>query len=144
MPNVRVAQPDETDAVFENLLPMHKETAVASLNKTKAYEEVDRLVKQGSVIVSEDSGGIRGSIGLYMPQWWYSDDTFLSDRWFFVHPAHRKGGHASRLIDGAKMAADALGVPLVLGVQTQVDPATKLKMFNRKMTLFGGAFIYGV
>ena len=144
MPDVRLARPGESQAVYDALLPMHGETAVASLNAEKAFAEVDRLVSQGTVLVSVQDGEIRGSVGLYMPDWWYSDEVFVTDRWFFVHPAHRKSGHASRLIDGAKTVSDTLNVPLVLGIQTTVDTATKMKLFNRKMTLFGGAFIHGV
>ena len=147
-PTIRFATPEDFDEVLALLLKMHREIAIAPLNLEKASEEIKRLLAQGTVIVSEDTR-IRGTIALDRNNWFYSDQWFLSDVWFYVDPKHRKGGHASRLIDAAIESKEALAqklaernLRLIIGVQSEVDPATKMKMLNRKMNLFGGMFIH--
>jgi len=137
-----VATPDDLEEVFTLLLVMHAENGVGRLDEPKARGAISEIINSGGCLISKQNGKIVGSVGLTMTSWWYSQDRFLVDEWFFVHPDHRAEGHATQLIGWMKTAAQTCGTPVVLSVGTTVDALSKLKYFRKHLTPFGGAFIY--
>lgn len=137
-----VATPDELEEVCDLLRVMHAENGIGRVDEHKARGAISQIINASGCLISRQDGKIVGSVGLTMTSWWYSGENFLTDMWFFVHPEHRDGGHASRLIGWMKSAADLGRVPVVLSVGTKVDSLSKLKFFRKHMTPFGGAFIY--
>lgn len=137
-----VATLADLDEMCELLWVMHAENGVGQLDKPKARGAISEVIANGGCLISRQNDRIVGSVGLVMCEWWYSKDKALMDKWFFVHPAHRTEGHATRLIAAAKAAARNTGIPFVTAVSTTVDTLSKLKFFKRHLTPFGGAFIF--
>ncbi len=149
---LRIATPDDIEKIGKLLWMMTAEIGVGRVNEQKAREAVNRtlLERDSCCILAERKGAVVGCLGLVMTAWWYSDDRFLTDLFFFVHPDHRadknddgeNGGHATRLVSVAKVLARKKGVPLVLQVGTDIDPIPKIRFMRKHMEPFGGAFIF--
>jgi GNAT superfamily N-acetyltransferase len=137
-----IANPGDLDEMCALIKVMHDENGVGRLDQSKVRGAISEVIASGGCLVAKQDGRIVGSVGLIMDEWWYSSEKALIDRWFFVHPDHRKFGHATRLIAAMKAAADTSGLPVVLQVSSTVDTLSKLKFFKRHLTPLGGAFIH--
>ncbi len=114
------------------------------LNEDKARAHINQCLLTGVVYGALQEGGITGSIALIPTATWWSDSEILSDGWFYVHPAHRKGGAAVRLLKEAKRMADALGAPFRIDISHSDDLEAKCG-FLQKMgfSQVGASLIYG-
>lgn len=140
-----------TPADFHTMLPfcqeMHDENGVARLNPAKMIGTLQCLLAKyyGIVgIIDGDNGEVAASVGLAVSEWWYSDDQHLEDRWTFVSaPYRRRWGSAARLlIDWAKLAADEMNMPLIMGVMSSHRTVAKIKLFERQLPLAGAVFVH--
>lgn len=140
---MRVATPDDLEAVYQLLLVMHGEYAnIGRVDAAKARGAILDIIKSGGCIVAEQNGEIVGSVGIFKSASWFSSDEVWSDQWFFIHPDHRKHGLATQFIACLKAAANSENRPFVLSVNTTARTLTKLKYFKKHMQQFGGSFIY--
>lgn len=147
---LRIATPDDLDAVCALLEVMDAEQALGRVNDQKARAAVSEIVNNNSCLVTEWRGGIVGSLGLYMSDTWRSDDRILSARWFYVHPEHRadknenghNAGHATKLIAWAKAAADIKRMPLVIGADAPGGQTHVFRLLRKHMTPLNGAFVH--
>jgi GNAT superfamily N-acetyltransferase len=73
---------------------------------------------------------------------WYSDHEVLEEKAIFIHPDYRnaKGGRARRLCEFSKQVADALGVPLIIGVLSNHRTKAKVRLYERQFGEPSGAF----
>lgn len=136
-----------TQADFDQMLvvlfEMHKEVGLFPLAPIKVAQMLDAVLKVGFPIVARTPTGIiAGTIGLIRGQPWYSDAVFISDRWFFVRPPHRRSRVAENMVEGAKVVARQEKLPLGMVVQSQPDAFRKNALLARHMTPIGEAFIY--
>lgn len=138
----RSAAPEDIKGLFNLLVTMHAESAIASLSPERALARIASLIEQGIVIIAERGDVIVGSVGLGFDQWWYSDDWHLRDFWTYVHPEHRHSSIGANLIRLAKCAAQDRRVPLCVGVFSDDGTERKNKLFRRHMTPVGETFIY--
>ncbi len=140
---MRIAEPSDLDAVCGLLRLMHTEVAVLTVDEPKALGTIRAVIDSRQCLVSEEAGQIVGSLGLvYGEPFWYSSDQGLIDRWFFIHPDHRGGGHAQDLILTAKKLARIAGVPLWVGVSSTKKTVRKMLFLEKYMRPFGGIFYY--
>lgn len=147
---LRIATPTDIELIGDLLRLMHTEIGIGRANEAKARVAVTDIVNKGQCIVATKGGKIVGSIGLALTSFWYSSDVFMIDQWFFVHPEFRadkneggeNAGHASKLVEAAKAAADLRGVPLVIQVGSTKDTMAKVRWFSKRMQPFGGAFVH--
>lgn len=97
--------------------------------------------------------GIMGIIGdsvtqpeaavlLRIGKMWYSTKDVIEEKAIFVHPDFRnaKGGRAARLCEFSKKVADALELPLIIGVLSNHRTKGKVKMYQRIFGEPSGAF----
>jgi hypothetical protein len=54
-----------------------------------------------------------GTMGLIKPTWWYSDESFLTDRWNFCIESEKPDGAAFALDAEAKAIAQGAGLRFV-------------------------------
>jgi|TARA_R100001086_G_C11832837_1_gene257031 GNAT superfamily N-acetyltransferase len=137
-----IATNDDLAEVCDLLRVMHDENGIGRVNEEKALGVISSHIEEGGCIISRSNGDLVGSVGIYQDTWWYSDEKAFFDRWFFVHPEHRTGGHAVRLLGAIKQAARNESRPFVLHVGTTVNAWAKLKFFRKHLTPFGGSFVY--
>jgi hypothetical protein len=79
--------------VFEMMLELYAVVGVAPLNSEKYAKGVWGVMQEGMTFLARDAAGNAvGTIGLIETRFWYSDWTYLQDKWFYVRPSFR--GHA--------------------------------------------------
>ena len=108
----------------------------------------DKLIKglmRATVIVWEANEKILGFIALQHGQFWYSDEGFIADLLFYVHPEGRKSHAARDLIRAAQDYAKIKKLPLVLAPTNGTDVERKHAFYTRLgMRQLGGTYSYGL
>lgn len=144
---VRLATVDDAPGVLKFCHMMHEEHGFASMNEHKVMMMIARGVcQEGAIIgvIGEDPNNLEGVIALVLDELWYTDDPHLSELYNFVHPDHRKSGHAKALIEFAKKCSRDLEIPLIIGVFSNHRTEAKVRLYRRQFTGPAGAFfIYG-
>jgi len=143
---VRLAvQSDEEDIMVLCRL-LHKENGLWTLNEQKVRHMLRRAWRKEFAIVGivGKPGALEGMILLVLDQPWYSDDWMLEEMLNYVHPEHRKSGHAKRLVEFAKKTSEGLGIPLMIGIISNERTEAKVKLYQRQLGSPAGAFfVYG-
>ncbi len=140
---MRVAEPGDLQAVCDLLRMMHAEIGVLTVDEPKALETIRAIIDSRQCLLCETGGQIVASLGLtFAEPFWYSRDTGLCDRWFFIHPANRGEPHAQDLVVTAKKMARIAQVPLWLGVSSTKKTVRKMLFMEKYLTPFGGVFYY--
>ena len=139
----RTALPHDVKDIYEMLLEMHKEIALANLDDAKAIMFIEGVVSDGICYLAHVGDVLVGSIGLGPQQFWYSSDWFLGDYWTFVREGYRKSRIASDLLVRAKEFSDGIDIPIAVGVFSKGDVPRKNKLFRRHFTPVGEMFVEG-
>lgn len=123
------------DGLFDLLMLMHAENGMAPVNKDKTREVLQRgLMRHRAIIGAIGSPEkVEGAVGLYVGQWWYSDEHHIEDLFNFVHPNHRRSDHAKSLLAFATRVSDQLGSPLLMGVLSTERTAAKVRLYERRL-----------
>lgn len=147
---IRFATPSDEDDIFHLLMLLHQENGAFTVNHAKVRFGIRHATqRQGGMIFVNEGPKVVASLGLIIAQDWYSDDEYLSERWNFVHPDHRRGtDYARRLIEQAKWVTDwfkAHGkiLPLHIGIVSCDRTEAKIRLYARHMPCAGAFFIYG-
>lgn len=97
-------------------------------------------------VIGPVGGPIQGLALLRVGAMWYSTQTVVEEKAIFVYPEFRsaKGGRARRLCEYSKHVADALGIPLLIGILSNTRTEGKVRMYKRIFGEPAGAFfLYG-
>lgn len=139
---VRLATIDDCQDILALCHMLFEENGFASLNEHKVMMTIAQGVTLdgGMIGVIGAPGALEGVISLSFDGLWYTDDIHLSERYNFVHPDHRKSGHAKALIEFAKRSAAELGVPLIIGVISNERTEAKIRLYRRQLGEMAGAF----
>lgn len=149
---VRVAGPDEFESVWSLMLLSYEENAVFPLDEPKARWHLRRAVCPNEIPPGDQ--GIRGAVGvigvkgsleglcfLTIGSFWYSSALHLEEFMVFVHPDHRKTGHAKALLDWMETQVNETGLPLMTGVFSESPRnAAKCRLYQRKFPKLGEFF----
>lgn len=141
---VRIAiEADEPD-IYNLLMLQHRECGVFNFSDKKVRSVMQNGTRQmgGIVGVVDGEKGIEATIGLTISQPWYSDDWHLSELWNFVHPAHRKDGHAAKLVNFSKWCADNMTIPLFIMAIANKRTEAKVRLYKRMVPMMGQMFLY--
>lgn len=128
--------------ITELLCLMHAEGYPGGFSAEKVRSSLADLMGSGVVLVTKDSGKIVGTVGLEPAQFPWSEDWHLADRFFFVHPEHRRTPHARTLLAEAKRIAAHSRVPLHMGIFGKDRLDTKIKLFRRILGAPYGAIFF--
>jgi len=144
---VRIAGPDDLHEVQMLLLQMHAEGGIMPLDMTEATDMFFRAFnRQGGILgVIGEPGDIRAMIYLLIGKFWYTRHFHLEELFNFVRPDCRKGkhGYAQRLISFAKECSDEIGLPLTIGILTNIRMEGKVRFYQRELGVPAGAwFVY--
>lgn len=147
--NVRIGTPDDIHGVMEIALDMWDELGIVPPSVDKILGEVWEALNQenGLIgIIGEPGGRIEGGVLLRIGSMWYSEAKVLEERGIFIHRDFRsvRGGRARRLCEFSKETADALGIPLLIGILSDHRTQAKAKLYERQFGKPSGAFfLYG-
>lgn len=123
------------DGLFDLLMLMHEENGMAPVNKDKTREVLQRGLMQHRAVIGAigTPEKVEGAVGLYISQWWYSDEHQLEDLFNFVRPDNRRSDHAKRLLSFATQVSDQLKIPLLMGVLSTERTAAKVRLYERRL-----------
>lgn len=141
---VRIATEEDQPQIYHLLMLLHRENGLFSFSDQKVRTRMSEgTSRQGGIIGVVDVGnGIEATVGLGICQTWYSDDWYLNELWNFVHPSHRKDGHAQKLINFSKWCAENMTLPLVMEVINNKRTEAKHRMYKRTVPMTGSVFMY--
>lgn len=146
---VRVGTPEDVHKCMELAMAACEDNGFVTPNTVRLLNEIWAALNNdhGLVgIIEGEDGTAEGAVLLRITTPWYSDTQMLEERGVFVAPEFRsaKGGRARRLCEFSKKAADALGIPLLIGVLSNHRTAGKIRMYERIFGEPNGAFfLYG-
>lgn len=141
---VRVGTPTDLDPVMAIVTLAHDENGFVKANPVKLLNDVWpalNLDKGVMGIIGIPGQQIEAVVLLRIGTIWYSDVPILDEKGVFVHPAYRdaKGGRLARLVEFSKQYADALEMPLSMGVLSNSRTMAKVKTYTRVMGEPAGA-----
>jgi len=141
---VRLATPQDADSIMVLLALMHEENGLFEMD----YEAVRDMVKKvlnrenGIIGVIDGENEIEAAVCLVIDKLWYAKTWCLNDVFNFVAPQHRRSTRAKSLISFAKNYSDMVGIPLLMGIVSNVRTEAKIKLLERQMHKAGAFFIY--
>jgi hypothetical protein len=147
--HVRVATPDEVDAVMELALMGCAENEFMPHDPVLVLQDVwaalnlhDGII---GVIGPPGSQPLEGAVLLRVGNIWYSRERHIEERAIFVHPQFRKGrpakgGRAARLAEFSMDVADQLNMPLTIGVLSNSRTEAKVRLYSRVLGKPAGAY----
>ena len=96
--------------IFELTIALQKEAGIFPLSFEKAAASVYRTLAQEMTLVARSKGGtVVGAIGFEETSSYYSDETMLWDKWFYVLPEHRGGAVGKALLRESTKLAEERG-----------------------------------
>lgn len=146
LPMVRTGTPEDVDEVMRLIMECHHENGFVKANKAKMLDDAwAALTCQGGIAgVIGGQGGtpMEGCVVLRVGKVDYSDDDVLNERLLFVGQPYRRErvGRAKLLAEFAKLAADVLDLPLLIGVLSHHRTAAKVRLYQRVFGEPAGAF----
>lgn len=146
---VRVGTPEDMDQVVEVAFESLEENAFVRPNRNKLIEDLWRgLIQDHGImgIIGKPGNIIEGAVLLRLGTMWYSDEPVVEEKAIFIRPEYRsaKGGRARKLCEFSKQVADALGIPLIIGVLSNQRTEAKIRLYRRQFGEPAGAFfLYG-
>ena len=141
---VRPALERELPEVLALLLLFHKEMKAISLNREKLIWRIDRVFREGVILIAIRGGKPVGTMGISPAQWWFSDDWYLGDFWMFVRKGDRRSTAAADILKKAKEFSDRVGLPLFTDVMNMHETKRKNSLYRRHFTTVGERFVHGL
>ena len=145
-PHVRVATPDEVDAVMELALMGCMENEFMPHDPVLVLQDVWAAINLHDGIIGvigpPGSQPLEGAVLLRIGNIWYSQGRHIEERAIFVHPEFRsaKGGRAARLAEFSMAVADQLEMPLTIGVLSNSRTEAKVRLYSRVLGKPAGAY----
>ncbi len=139
---MRTATAADEPEILRLLHSMHQEGGLLPLDESHARAMFARAFnrKGGIIGVIGSPAAIEGMIYLLLTRFWYTGADHLEELFNYVHPDHRRAGHAGTLIRFAKTCADEIKLPLAIGVLTNHRMAEKVRLYRRYLGPPAGAF----
>lgn len=141
-PVVRVAVSEDAPSIYAMCKMLHEENGIASWSEDKIRGSIGGALagKKAVIGVIGPRGAPVAMIILHIGSMWYSDDIHLEDRGTFVHPDYRRTSYAKDLLDFAKLAAEDLKIPLLMGIVSNERTEQKVRLFRRRLGPLAGAY----
>jgi len=133
--NVRLADPHDEDEIIAMCRRLHAENAIFTISDDRVRQTVRRGVNRDQAIlgVIGGSGNIQASIYLTVAQFWYTNSQHLEEMWNYVLPEFRNTHNAKDLISYAKWCSDTIGLPLMIGILSNIRLEAKQRLYERQL-----------
>jgi hypothetical protein len=141
---VRLAVPKDEENILNLLTLMHEENGLFEMDDQSVRDMVRRVLNRenGIIGVIDGEDGIEAAVCLVIDKLWYAKTWCLNDVFNFVAPKYRRSTRAKSLISFAKNYSDQVGIPLLMGIVSNVRTEAKIKLLERQMRKAGAFFIY--
>lgn len=146
LPVVRMAVPEDYPQIIALGEDLHAENGHSSIDYDVAEAAIMEAInrKHAMIGVIGDVGAIEAVIFLRFASFWNSRDVFLEELFAYVRPEFRKTKNARALLTFAKATADALELPLMIGVLSSHRTKGKLRLYEKHFGQpVGGYFFIG-
>lgn len=100
--------------VYMFLLATAGESLLGAVDEEKALTEIARVQRDGASLLAFVDGKLAGVMGLMKVEWWYGDDSFITNRWFFILPDLKFKGVGARLLAEARVISTEADLKLVI------------------------------
>ena len=139
---VRKATEADLPELMELCRALHAENAMFAMNDAKVADMLKRAFDGRGAVIGAlgEAGSIQGAIHLIITSFWYSDEFCLEELYSFVLPQYRKSENAKELINFAKRCSTELGIPLVIGVVSNIRTRAKVGLYSRQLSEPVGAY----
>lgn len=131
---IRVATHDDVPSLVELGRLLHDISSYSTLgyDEEKVARQVTSLIDgAGAVFVSEREGEVVGFMVGGVTEHWFSGEKVAFDYSFFVHPDHRHGVTAVRLISAFERWAKKQGATQIrMGITTAVNVKGTTRLFK--------------
>jgi hypothetical protein len=146
LPPVRLAQPDDGEAILDMCRRLHAENGLFSLNEDKLRRLIGRYFKREGIIIGVigKPSELQACTCMQLTDTYYTDDWYLDEMWNYVEPEYRKGTrNAEALLEFCKSCARQMNMPLLTGIITNKNMAKKVRLFRRFLSYpVGATFLY--
>jgi GNAT superfamily N-acetyltransferase len=148
---VRKATPDDYGECWRLLMESHEENGLFTVSHRKVAWLVNRIIWPEHIPFG-DTGtrGILGVIGsnkhlegfllLTIGSFWYSDDWHIEEYSVYVHPDHRRSGHAQAFLQWMKLQVELQQLPLLTGILSTHRTEAKCRLYQRTLPKIGEFF----
>ena len=132
---VRAGLASDEDEVLAICRRLHHEIGLFPLSDDRVRVLLRRAFNGfGSILgVIGDPGRIEGTIYLHFANAWYSEIDYLAEYWNYVVPEYRRSENAKDLVRYAKYCAWKIGIPLMIGVSTDIRIEAKERLYRRQL-----------
>ncbi len=147
---VRIAQLSDEPEIMLLLSQMHAEGGIMPLDQMEASAMFHRAFnRQGGILgVVGEPGDIKAMIYLLISKFWYTRQFHLEELFNFVRPDKRfkpnlkepQHNYARQMMQFAKNCSDEIGLPLTIGVLTNIRMEGKVRMYQREFGVPVGAW----
>jgi hypothetical protein len=139
----RPATLKDVEAIAEVMLAVHATDPYAHpINWQKATRFVMDTIDHGAVIIMERGELVVATAAFVGPfSWWYSDDEYLQDAWFLVHPDHGQLELFFALCDAVDRIGAATGLKPVISLFGANRVYAKDRLFRMRYQDMGDTFI---
>ncbi len=143
---IRLGIPGDLPEIMELAILSTDENALLPPDMGKIASKIWPLLHRDHGLVgciTSDPSRIEGVVILQIGEMWYSSATpILEELVIFIHPDYRsaKGGRARKLSQFSKRAAEQLGLPLMIGVLSDIRTKGKVRMYEREFGPSSGSF----
>jgi len=142
---IRLAIPSDVHEIMDLALMGCEEAGITNPNPEKLLQDIWPAVNldRGLIgVIGVPGQMIEGVVLLRIGAKWYSDDLTIEEKAIFIHPDYRnaKGGRARRLCEFSQKTADDLGLPLLIGVLSDIRTEAKIRMYERQFGKQTGAY----
>ena len=141
---VRLATPKDEEKILDLLMLMHEENGLFEMDNDSVREMVRKVLNRenGIIGVIDAEEEIEAAVCLVIDKLWYAKTWCLNDVFNFVAPKYRRSTRAKSLISFAKSYSDQVGIPLLMGIVSNVRTEAKIKLLERQLQKAGAFFIY--
>lgn len=139
---VRKASSKDEPELIDMCHALWAENAMFRMNERKVKDMLARAFdgRGGIVGVIGETGHLQAAIYLSIGQFWYTDEWCLEEIFNYVRPEFRRSDNAKNMIAFGKRAADELGIPLVIGVVSNIRTQAKVSLYKRQLSEPVGAY----
>lgn len=147
---VRIAEPADLDRLWDLCLVGHATNGAFRIAPHKIIAVLKRACwRNPDAVIGLIDGPerIEAAVCLMLGSHWYSEDLYWSDRFLYVHPAHRRSRHAFRLFRFVEWWANVVGAPcgapVVMSIETFDRLGAKEALFGRYARRVGASYLFG-
>jgi len=121
-----------------------EENALFAPNFDKVRDVVRNVVRNrnGFVGCIGSHEKLEGAIMILVSAMWYTDQPCLEELFNYVVPEFRASRRAVQLVEFAKSVSNKMGLPMLIGIVSNVRTEAKVRLYDRKLSRAGAFYLH--